>query len=50
MSTLPSCGTSQGPNDGTFWGHPRDVGHICFLNSTEKDVKLTLTGYSSELW
>ena len=44
---------SPGPNDGTFWGRPRDVGHICFLNSTQKHIKLTLTGYSrlySELW
>ena len=52
-STRPSCGTSQGPNDGTFWGRPRDIGHICFLNSTQKHIELTLTGYSirhSELW
>ena len=42
-STEPSCGTFRGPNDGTFWGHPRDVGHICFLNSTQKHIKLTLT-------
>ena len=48
-STGPSCGTSRGPNDGTFWGRPRDVGHICFLNSTQKHIKLTLTSYSSEL-
>ena len=41
-----SCGTSQGPNDGTFSGRLRDVGHICFLNSTQKHIKLTLTGYS----
>ena len=39
-----------GTNDWTFWGGPRDIGHICFLNSTEKHIKLTLTGYSSELW
>ena len=45
-STGTSCGTSRGPNDGTFWGRPRDVGHICFLNSTQKHIKLTLTGYS----
>ena len=46
-------GTSWGPNDGTFWGRPRDVGHIYFLNSTQKHIKLTLTGYSrlySKLW
>ena len=42
----PSCGTSRGPNDGTFWGRPRDVGHTCFLNSAHKHFKLTLTGYS----
>ena len=24
------------------WGRPRDVGYICFLNSTQKHVKLTL--------
>ena len=23
-----------------------DVGHTCFLNSTQKHIKLTLTGYS----
>ena len=27
---------------GRSWGRPRDVGHICFLNSTQKHVKLTL--------
>ena len=32
-STGTSYGTSRGPNDGTLWGRPRDVGHICFLNS-----------------
>ena len=42
----PSCGTSRGPNDGTFWRRPRDVGHTCFLNPTEKHIKHTLTGYS----
>ena len=31
---------------GRSGGHPRDVGHICFLNSTQKHIKLTLTGYS----
>ena len=52
-STGPSCGTSRGPNDGKFWGRPRDFGHIRFLNSTQKHIKPTLTGYSrlySELW
>ena len=51
--TGPSCGTSRGPNDGTLWGRPRNVGHMCFLNSTQKHIKLTLIGYSrlsSELW
>ena len=43
-------GTSTGPSCGTFGGRSRDVGHICFLNLTEKHIKLTLTGYSSELW
>ena len=38
--------TSQGPNDGTFWEHPRDVSHTGFLNSTRKHIKLILTGYS----
>ena len=44
---------SRGPKDEVFWGRPRDVGHIYFLNSTQKHIKLTLTGYSrlySELW
>ena len=45
-STGLSCGTSQGPNDGTFWGRLRGVGHTCFLNSTHKHIKFTLTGYS----
>ena len=27
----PSYGTSQGPDDGTFWERPRDVGHTCFF-------------------
>ena len=49
-STGPSCGTSRGTNDGTFWERPRDLGHILFLNSTQKHIKLTLTSYSSELW
>ena len=34
------------PNDRTIWGRPPDVGHTCFLNSTQKHIKLTLTGYS----
>ena len=42
--------TSRVPNDGTLWGRPRDVGHICFLNSTQKHIKLTLTGYYSSLY
>ena len=45
-STGPSCRTSQGPNDGTFRGHPQDVGHISFLNSSHKHMKLVFTGYS----
>ena len=52
-STVPSCGTSRGPNDGTFWGRPRDFGQIRFLNSTQKHIKLILTGYLklyTELW
>ena len=48
-STRSSCGTSLGANDGTFWGRPQDVGHTCFLNSTQKHIKLTLTGPYSEL-
>ena len=39
-------GTLWGQNDGKFWGRQRDVGHSCFLNSTQKHIKLTLTGYS----
>ena len=27
-------------------GRSRDVGHTCFLSSTHKHIKLTLTGYS----
>ena len=45
-STGPECGTSRGPNDGTFWGRPQDFSHTCFLNSTQKHIKLTLTSYS----
>ena len=45
-SLRTSCGKSRGPNDGTFWGRPRDVSDTCFLNSTHKHIKLTLTGYS----
>ena len=36
----------RGPNDGTFWGRPQDVGYACFLNSTHKHIKCTLTSYS----
>ena len=36
MSKGHSCGMSRGSDDGTFWGHARDVGHTCFLNSTQK--------------
>ena len=43
-STGPSCGTSRGPNDGTFWGRPWDVGRTCFLGSIHKHIKLTVTG------
>ena len=46
----PSCGTSQWPNDGTFLGRSWEVGHICFLDSTQRHTKLTLTSYSSKLW
>ena len=49
----PSCWTFWGPSDGTFWGRPQDIGHTCFLNPTQKHIKLTLTGYSrlySEIW
>ena len=45
MSMEPNCGTSRGPNDRTFWERPQEVGHTCFLNSTNKHIKLTLTGY-----
>ena len=31
MSAGPSCGTTLGQIDGTFQGHPWDVGHPCFL-------------------
>ena len=37
-STGPSRGTPRGPNDGMFSGSPRDVGHTCFLNSTQKHI------------
>ena len=30
--TGPSCGTSMGPNDGTFQGRPWDVGQKYFLS------------------
>ena len=45
-STEPSSETSCGPIDGTSWGRPQDVDHTCFLNSTQKHIKFTLTGYS----
>ena len=45
-STGPSCGTCRGPDDGMFWGRPRDVSHTCFLDSTQKHISLALTGYS----
>ena len=45
-STGRSCVTSRGSNDATFWGYPREFGHIYFLNPTLKHIKLTLTGYS----
>ena len=45
-STGPSCGTILGKNDGTFWGRLRGDGHTCFLNPTQKHIKLTLTSYS----
>ena len=37
-STGPSCGTSREPDVETFWGRPQDVGHTCFLNSTQKHI------------
>ena len=43
----PSCGMFRGLNNGTFWGRPRDVRHICFLNSTQKHIKLTFIDYST---
>ena len=45
-STGPSCGTSQGPDNGTFQRRPQDVSYTCFLNSTQKHILVTLTGYS----
>ena len=45
MSTGSSFETSLEPNDGMFWERLRDVGHTCFLNSTQKYIKLTLTVY-----
>ena len=44
--TGSNCETSRGPNDGTFSGRPWDIGHTCFLNLTQKHIKLILTGYS----
>ena len=40
------AGRLRGANDGTFWGSLRDVGHTCFLNSSQKHFKLTFTSYS----
>ena len=40
--SVAGCPGAQ--NDGTFRGCPRDVGHTCFLNSTQKRIKLTLKG------
>ena len=34
----PSCGTSRRPDDEMFLGRPQDVGHTCFLNSTQKYI------------
>ena len=31
-------------------GRSGNVGHTCFLSSTQKHIKLTLASYSSELW
>ena len=45
-STGLRCGTSREPNDGTFWGRPRDFGHKWFLSSTQKHITLALTGYA----
>ena len=44
-STERSWGTFWGLNDRTFSGRPWDIGHAYFLNSTQKHIKLTLTGY-----
>ena len=46
MGRSTDQGTSQGPNDGTFWGRPQDVGHTCFFNASQKYIKLTLKGYA----
>ena len=45
-STGSSSEISREPNNGIFKGRPRDVGQNVFLNSTQKLIKLTLTGYS----
>ena len=43
-------GTSTGHPGDQMMGRSGDVrgdfGHTCFLNSTRKHIKLTLTGYS----
>ena len=44
MSTGPSYWKSPGPSDGTFLERSPDVGDTCFLNSTQKHIKLTSTG------
>ena len=38
--------TFQGPSYVTFQGRPQDVRQTCFLHSSHKDIKFTLTGYS----
>ena len=45
-STGPSYETSWGPNDGTLQGLQQDAGQTYFLDSSNKHIKLNLTGYS----
>ena len=45
-STGPSYETPWVPNDGTLQGRQQDVGQTYFLDSTNKHIKLTLSGYS----
>ena len=45
-STGSRCVTSRRPNTGKFYEGPRNVSQTCFLNSTHKHIKQTLTGYS----